>query len=35
MITSYIAAAGIAEESKSWLFRTSKGWMQPYYPTSR
>jgi hypothetical protein len=22
---SYIAAAGIAEESKSWLFRTSKG----------
>jgi site-specific recombinase XerD len=23
---AYIAAAGIAEESKSWLFRTSKGW---------
>jgi len=23
---AYIAAAGIAEQSKSWLFRTSKGW---------
>jgi site-specific recombinase XerD len=23
---AYIAAAGIAEENKSWLFRTSKGW---------
>jgi len=23
---AYISAAGIAEESKSWLFRTSKGW---------
>jgi integrase len=23
---AYIAAAGIAEDSKSWLFHTSKGW---------
>jgi len=26
MLRAYIDAAGIAEESKGWLFRTAKGW---------
>ena len=30
LLHAYIAAAGIAEERKGWLFRTAKGWKAHY-----